>query len=262
MNKILYAIASVLAFASCANSYNIEGSANLPSYDGQKLYLKVFDVDDMKSVDSCDVVHGKFTFSGTVDSAQWANIYITPEFFVPVVLESGNIIVSIDNMMQAAISGTPQNDELNTFLKTYRQINSEVNDLQRASTQMILNGMSEEQAAARYYEQLGLLDKKIDKQVMSFITTNFNNAVGPCSFFLLTQNNQYPIMEVWMEDLLSKATPTFKNDGYVHFYCSEAKKFQEVLNGMRVLDDEPQGTADLPATPPMTPKQMAGDSVK
>lgn len=88
MNKILYALLSVVVLSSCANSYNIEGTSNLSTLDGQKLYLKVFANDDMKSVDSCDVVHGKFTFCGPLDSVKWANIYMDQNLLIPVVLES------------------------------------------------------------------------------------------------------------------------------------------------------------------------------
>lgn len=257
MNKILFALTSVLAFVSCANSYNIEGSSNLSTLDGQKLYLKVFADDDMKCVDSCDVVHGKFAFSGSMDSTQWANIYMDQSFLVPVVLESGDIVIRIDNT-QTTISGTPQNEELNSFLRSYAQFQNQYSELVRSNTQMLMNGLTEEEANRHSSIQLGQLVQKADKQFTTFIANNFDNAVGPCAFMLLTMGNQYPTMEVWMEDLLSKASASFKNDGYVRFYCTEAKKLQDMLNGM---DSTPAlDNSGLSATPPMTPNEMAGDS--
>ena len=41
MNKALYALISLLAFTSCLNNYNVQGTSNLSSLDGHMLYLKV-----------------------------------------------------------------------------------------------------------------------------------------------------------------------------------------------------------------------------
>ena len=68
MNKVLYSLISLLALTSCANTYNIQGTSNVSTLDGRMLYLKVLKDNDFKSVDSCDVVHGQFAFSGTLDS--------------------------------------------------------------------------------------------------------------------------------------------------------------------------------------------------
>ena len=57
MNKILYAFLTVMAFASCANSYNIQGTSNVSTLDGRMLYLKIVKNNELKSIDSCEVVH-------------------------------------------------------------------------------------------------------------------------------------------------------------------------------------------------------------
>ena len=62
MNKVLYALLSVVVLASCGSSYNIEGTSNISTLDGSKLYLKVLKDNEFKNIDSCDVVHGKFGF--------------------------------------------------------------------------------------------------------------------------------------------------------------------------------------------------------
>ena len=67
MSKILYAFVVIVAFASCAESYSIQGSSSVSSLDGSKLYLKTVKDQELKNMDSCDVVHGKFHFSGVMD---------------------------------------------------------------------------------------------------------------------------------------------------------------------------------------------------
>lgn len=59
-----------MALASCANTYNIQGTSNVPTLDGRMLFLKAFDGSDFKNIDSCDIVHGEFHFNGTLDSTK------------------------------------------------------------------------------------------------------------------------------------------------------------------------------------------------
>ena len=66
MNKILYALLTLIAFTSCANSFNIQGTSNVSSLDGRKLYLKTDQADSLIDLDSCDVVHGQSRRIGCV----------------------------------------------------------------------------------------------------------------------------------------------------------------------------------------------------
>ena len=63
MMKVLTYIALMVLIASCASSYNINGSSTVPAYDGRMLYLKV-SPDGIAStdLDSCKVVHGRVDF--------------------------------------------------------------------------------------------------------------------------------------------------------------------------------------------------------
>ena len=76
MNKILYALVTLLALTSCAKSYYIHGTSNISNLDGRKLYLKGGSGDSLITLDSCDVVHGDFSFKGSLDSVQVAQIYM------------------------------------------------------------------------------------------------------------------------------------------------------------------------------------------
>src|SRR3712207_5167498 len=87
MNKVLYLFLSLIAFTSCVNSYNIQGTSNVSNLDGRKLYLKILKNNEFKSLDSCDVVHGQFHFSGTYDSVRMANIFMDDESVMPIVIE-------------------------------------------------------------------------------------------------------------------------------------------------------------------------------
>ena len=92
MNKILYALAIVATLVSCAESYSIQGSSSVSALDGSKLYLKTVNNQELKNLDSCDVVHGKFRFAGLLDTVKLANLYMDDEsLMMPVVVEKGEI---------------------------------------------------------------------------------------------------------------------------------------------------------------------------
>ena len=93
MYKILLALLLIVCLASCATSYDIKGTSNVSSLDGRKLYLKTDQADSLISIDSCDVIHGQFSFHGQMDSVRMAQIYMDDiDLQFPVVLEEGNII--------------------------------------------------------------------------------------------------------------------------------------------------------------------------
>src|SRR5574344_1141441 len=130
MKKIIYALLSVftLGMASCANSYNIQGTSNVSTFDGRMLYLKILKDSGFKKIDSCDVVHGQFSFSGTLDSVRMANIFMDDENVMPLVLEDGDITVKINNTQQI-VSGTPLNDKLFKFLNKFNQLENQKMEL-------------------------------------------------------------------------------------------------------------------------------------
>ena len=85
MTKYYYSFFAVLSIlvsaSSCMKSYNIEGSSDISSLDSRMLYLSTFGDNELKQLDSTEVVHGKFGFTGTTDSVRMAflGIYFSPE---------------------------------------------------------------------------------------------------------------------------------------------------------------------------------------
>ena len=143
MNKIIYTILAMAALTSCANSYNIQGTSNVSMLDGRMLYLKVYNKDNLKNVDSCDVVHGQFHFTGSVDSAKMAILFMDDESIMPMVIESGEITVKLDNMNQK-VSGTPLNDKLTKFNEDYTKLQNRMGDLGHKQSQAIMDGEDEQ----------------------------------------------------------------------------------------------------------------------
>lgn len=66
-------------------------------------------------------------------------LFMDDEGIMPVVLESGEITINIDNTQQK-VSGTPLNEKLFAFIEKYKQLESEVNELGHLQSQAIMDG--------------------------------------------------------------------------------------------------------------------------
>ncbi|EFA96837.1 DUF4369 domain-containing protein [Hoylesella timonensis] len=261
MNKTLYLLIAVLAFTSCANTYNIQGSSNVTDLDGRMLYLKVLENNDFKSVDSCDVTHGQFHFTGHIDTARMANIFMDDESVLTFVLEEGDINIKINNTQQT-VSGTPLNEKLFKFFKEYNQLKNREAELVHKHDQAIMNGSDMALVNAELNAEAAKLSQKEDHLVTTFVTDNFDNVLGPGVFFMVTIGNQYPELTPWIEDIMSKATYQFKNDPYVKDYYQKALENEQIMNGMKempaAVNQIPSNAQQLP--PPASPADLAKPS--
>lgn len=261
MNKILYAFITLLAMTSCANSYNIQGTSNVSTLDGRMLYLKILKNNDFKNIDSCDVVHGQFHFDGNLDSVRMANIFMDDEAVLPLVLESGDINVKLDDAQQI-VSGTPLNDKLFKFFKKYQQLQNQQMELVHKHDQAIMNGSDMELVTRKLNEEAILLADQEDKLVTSFVTENFDNVLGPGVFFMVTMRNQYPMLSPWIEDIMSKATEHFKNDPYVKDYYQKAQENEQIMNGTRDAGQDASAMQAPQVDPNAAPAPTANDLAK
>lgn len=269
MNKIIYTFISVMALTSCANSFNVQGTSNDSELDGHKLYLKVLKNNEFKNIDSCDVVHGQFRFTGTVDSIRMANLFMDDNSLLPIVIEQGDIKIDMDYAQQK-ISGTPLNDKLFKFFNKYNQIKNQENELVHRHDQAIMNGLDMNVVNAQLHREATVLSEQEDKLITGFVTENFDNVLGPGVFFMVTIGNQYPQLTPWIEDIMSKATDKFKSDAYVKDYYEKAQENQQIMNGMKDVIDTasvPQAVPDdnsqypTQIQPQITPNQMAQPTV-
>ena len=257
-NKLIFAFLTAVVFTSCMGSYNIEGTTDVSRLNGRMLYLKVFTENDMQNIDSCDVVHGKFHFSGSVDSAKLGNVFMDDVRLMPLMLEAGNISIKIDQTGQLQLSGTPLNDSLYQFMHRYDTFQQQLAELEHKPYQGIMNGSDMQQVMKEVNEEAFRINAEIDRLVTGFITENIDNALGPGVFQIVTSGYQYPEMKPWIVSIMAKATDSFKNNDYVKLYVSEAQHFQNLQNGLETPPNQPQGVAQQQSGPQETPTASTG----
>ena len=257
MNKVLYFMLGLLAFTSCANTYSITGTTNVSTLDGQKLYLKVLKDTALKNLDSCDVVHGQFHFAGSVDSVRVGTILLDENNGLPVVLESGDIQVKIDNT-QESVTGTPLNDKLTKFRQKFTQLMNQSAELVHVHDQAIMNGKNMNRVNAKLAAENDRINQRMDKLVTKFVEDNFDNVLGPY-IFINTCMNRYnaPMLDAWIDDIMSKATQKFKNIPMVKEYYEAAQQNQNIMNGMQSAPAQSQPVPQAAPADGPTPNEMA-----
>lgn len=244
-NKILYAaLVVVTMITACAEQnsemYNIQGTSSVSVLDGSKLYLKVLAGGELKNIDSCEVVHGGFGFTGQYDSIRLAMLSIR-DGGIPIVIEKGDIKVSIDKTGNK-VSGTPLNEKLYDYIDKHIQLENLRMELGHKEAQMIFEGIDERTISKKLMAEEDELLVRKDSLETAFILGNMDNVLGPCAFQMLTINYPYPQLTPQIEEIMGKATDKFKNDPYVKEYYSKAKEIMARLRGE--IQDEPVATAE------------------
>lgn len=238
MRRIVYALIIACTLVSCAESYSVQGSSSVSALDGSKLYLKAIKDNELKNIDSCEVVHGQFRFAGLLDTVRMANLFMDDESIMPVVLEKGEIGIKIDNASQT-VFGTPLNEKLYEFIDFHNQLDNQMNELSHKQSQMLLDGIEEEVINIQLNNEAAEIARREDSLVTNFIVDNFDNVLGPGIFMMITSGYRYPILTPQIEDIMSKATPKFKNDPYVKDYYQVATENQARQTGLSEASLQP-----------------------
>ena len=199
---------------SCTEQYNIAGNSSVPCLDGRMLYLRVnpdscFRETAITSVcvDSCKVVHGRFSFEGNVDSATMAMLYTGTDCVMPLVLENGNLNIQVDNVVQR-VSGGPLN---------------EMWELQQKTIRMMREGSSPEDIQRKVGKKAEKLMNQTEELETQFVQDNYDNVLGPGFFMLLCSQYPTPIMTRQISRIVDRAPDNFMRHPFVRRYVHEAR---------------------------------------
>lgn len=229
MRKIVYSLLVAAALSSCASQYSIEGQTSSSDFEGKRIILKAVTSDGMTNLDSCEVIHGNFKMSGCCDSICMAELFLDDTPIMPLLLESKDLKVSINDTIMR-VEGTELNNQLYDFLYKKRELEMQANELPRIQSRMIMDGKEEDEINYYLNAQLQQLNTSYDQLVMEYITRNFDNMLGVGVFMLHTQGS-VPVINAQIEDIMSKATETFKNNDYVKDYMKKAEENQRNMYG-------------------------------
>lgn len=234
---ILFAIIEGIAtLCGCASQFNIDGNSSIAGLDGQKMYLRISTCDGPDKticLDSCEVVHGMFSFGGAVDSVAMADLYIGSFPMMPVVLEDRRLFVQMDNMMQT-ISGGPLNDRLNTFLAERNRCEASLMELDRRARMMMYEGKSLDEILVAFDPLKNTVIDQMNALDAAFVRENYTNVLGPGYFMrICTDDKGLPRNDNEIISILADAPKVFLDNPFIDHFLNHAGITADMLDACR-----------------------------
>lgn len=232
MRRLLLLILPIYLLTACGEQYNIAGNSTVQCLDGRMLYLRISPHENVAkvtktvsvSLDSCKVIHGRFSFEGDVDSVMMAMLYTGNQCVMPLVIENGNLNIQLDNAMQR-VSGGPLNDRLYTFYKKRERLDNELWELQQKAMRMMREGCSPKEIQDKIGKRAERINRKTEELEVAFVRDNYDNVLGPGFFRILCSQYPSPIITKQIEHILHNASRMFLDDPFVRFYIQQAKDY-------------------------------------
>ena len=236
VNRILPLMLLLVLFASCSRKYKVEGVSSVTSLDGKMLYLKTLRDGQWIAIDSAEVVHGLFSTSGPSDSVMMVTLYMNDEAIMPLVLENGKIEVSISNS-QLTAKGTPLNNDLYEFIEKRNSLELKIEELEKKEARMVLDGAALDDIHEQLTQEGEALVKEMNDYIKEFISTNYENVLGPSVFMMMCSTLPYPIMTPQIEDIIRTAPQTFKSSPLVREFLDKAKENMKLIEEHRRMEE-------------------------
>lgn len=212
---ITIAMTGVL-LAACGDTYNIDGKTGVSRFDGKTVYLRMLD-DAGTVVDSAEVVHGTFKMSGNVDSVMMLMLCMDDEGITPLVLENGYLSVDISNN-ETAVSGTPLNDSLYSFLKHKKDIDTKLNEMDTEIARRVLAGDNYDVVKMEVGDECDSLCNGYNSYIEDFISSNFDNVLSSGVFLLICRSTPREALPESFSSLIRSAPDDFKSQPIVAEY--------------------------------------------
>lgn len=228
--KLLYALLSpLLLLTACQQQYVIDGNSSVSCLDGRMLYLRLTDdgneegaVVSSVCLDSCKMVHGRFSFSGEIDTVRMALLYSEQHCVMPIVLENGNLSIEVNNLRQR-VTGGPLNDRLYDFFRKRNRFDNELWELQHKAISMMHEGKDAAEVERKLGKRMAKLKKDTEDLETKFVRDNFENALGPGFFMLLCSQYPTPILTPQIRRIVDGAPPSFLGHPFVNRYVRLAR---------------------------------------
>ena len=219
LSVILYSVGAGILM-SCSTQYMVQGNTSDSELEGKTLNLQSIYADKPYTIASSKVTHGMFDFTGTVDSTIIALVPLPNNSVLPVVLEMGDIQISIDNR-SSVVTGSPLNDALYTFFRKNDELDEQlyrlgmqINQLEQMSqvSQMLTGRFIESDLVRDARRRANRVYLSRENYIRNFIVDNSDNVLGQYVFLASLRNADFPLSYECVEDILAHVKPQFGTD--------------------------------------------------
>ena len=218
-----------LFLASCQKRPYIQGTTSISDLEGRMLYLKIYADGDLRDIDSTRIVHGKFQFTGNVDSTVMANLFLEDMSLMPIVIDENVLQVSLSEN-ERQIKGSALNDSLLAFAERKSVLDEKLEEMPHRESQMIMDGYDHAEIVSMLNAEIDDLTRQRSEMVSRFIKDNMDNVLGPGVFMIVTSSLPFPVLTPEIEEILALAPPSFLANAYVQDYIKLAKENMEKMN--------------------------------
>ncbi len=175
---ILVVALSVLSCQSAKDEYSIKGTVS--GVETGKVYLQKLVDGQPQSIDTAELVGGKFTFKGKMEMPDLRILRLNEqEYFAQFFLENANITVAAnkDSLRNTKITGSPSQDVFKIYIAEMEKLNKEVMALQEKyqSAMSMNNADAAEKAKIDY---LAMIDNN-KVYTKNFVKEHSNSVVSP-----------------------------------------------------------------------------------
>ncbi|MDR0657571.1 MAG: DUF4369 domain-containing protein [Mediterranea sp.] len=241
MNKLLPFLCLPLMLTSCGRQYKIEGLSSINRLDGKMLFVKTLRQDGgWTVVDSAEIIHGMFTMKGKVDTVLFASLFMNDDNIMPLVVENGNIKVSIAYDGVKA-GGTPMNDALYGFIEKKNGFDLKIEELESKEARMMLDGVDLKEIYEEINREGEILTKASREHVKKFISDNYETILGPNVFVMLCNSLPYPVLTPQIDDILKDAPYTFKSHRLVKEFTAKARENMQLVEEHQRMEQTSTG---------------------
>jgi len=203
--------ACILAACHDKNAYTLTGTFTSNELNGKMVYLRQLDslFRINGAIDSAKIEKGKFVFSGIAKEQPIVQFITIVDSLgsVPFVVEKGKIEMDFDSTLNVTVKGTAMNDQYQQFKLAQADLfgkigvaNNKIEDSKKADD--LTSGQLQE-----LQQPIKQLWEEMETDVYNFLKPNMATLAGQAFF----RDNRYYLNDDQQKELISLATPDFKN---------------------------------------------------
>jgi peroxiredoxin len=214
MRNVLAILVIALATFSCQTAkdeFLIKGS--IAGIDKGKIYLQQIIDGQPKSIDSTDLVDGKFTFKGKMETPNMRILRLNKQdYFAQFFLDNAKVTIEAkkDSLRRTKITGSPTHDIFKIYIAEMEKLNKDVIALQEKYRNAMQTGKTDVADNAKIDYQAMMDNNKV--YTKNFVKEHSSSVVA--AYITLAQlSNQIDAAE--LDSITSKFPPEISKSEYV-----------------------------------------------
>ena len=202
-------------YTSCnRNGYTLNGSVAHSFFNGDSVYVLSMSADSGTVSSKGVVERGKFSLSGDAGSTDVAMLYISHNPVMPLVVEPGEITVSVGTD-GISVKGTPLNNELGRFIAVKDSFDIAMTDILRKEARMLMEGFSADEARLAVQQEFAVAAAGFEEYIDSFVRSHYNDVLGPFVLAVYCGGMNYGMLNSKIQSLINDAPESFRNNRFV-----------------------------------------------